>query len=126
MCLILLAFGQCKDYPLIVVSNRDELYARPTKAAHWWDDWPNTFGGRDLEAQGTWMGVSKQGRFAAVTNVREPGRRKISPRSRGDLTREFLTGSESVQQFLLRITSQQDDYGGVNLLMGTANNLVLF
>jgi len=123
MCLILLAFGQCKDYPLIVVSNRDELYARPTKAAHWWDDWPNTFGGRDLEAQGTWMGVSKQGRFAAVTNVREPGRRKISPRSRGDLTREFLTGSESVQQFLLRITSQQDDYAGFNLLIGDSKQL---
>lgn len=123
MCLILLALAQREDYPLVIISNRDEFYARPTRAAHWWDDAPNTFGGRDLEAQGTWMGVSKQGRFAAVTNVREPGRKQISKRSRGDLTREFLTGSESVQQFLARIASQQDDYAGFNLLIGDSNEL---
>jgi uncharacterized protein with NRDE domain len=69
------------------------------------------------------MGVSKQGRFAAVTNVREPGRKQISQRSRGDLTREFLTGSESVQRFLARIASQQDDYAGFNLLIGDCNEL---
>ncbi|MFT4650660.1 MAG: hypothetical protein ACI8XX_000481 [Polaribacter sp.] len=120
MCLILFAFEQSEGYPLIVISNRDEFYARPTRAAHWWDDSPNTFGGRDLEAQGTWMGVNKQGRFAAVTNVREPGRKQISKRSRGDLTREFLTGSESVRQFLARIAAQQDDYAGFNLVIGEA------
>ncbi|MGK0398478.1 MAG: hypothetical protein ACJA0I_000770 [Gammaproteobacteria bacterium] len=123
MCLILLAYGQCNDFPLIVISNRDEFYARPTRAAHWWEDSSNTFGGRDLEAQGTWMGVSKQGRFAAVTNVREPGRKQLSQRSRGDLTREFLTGSESIQQFLARIASQQDDYAGFNLLIGDSSQL---
>jgi uncharacterized protein with NRDE domain len=123
MCLILLAYGQSKDYPLIVISNRDEFYARPTRTAHWWEDSSDTFGGRDLEAQGTWMGVSRQGRFAAVTNVRELGRKQLSQRSRGDLTREFLTGSESVQQFLARITSQQDDYAGFNLLIGDSNQL---
>jgi uncharacterized protein with NRDE domain len=123
MCLIIFAFRQCEGYPLIVISNRDEFYARPTRAAHWWDDSPNTFGGRDLEAQGTWMGVNKQGRFAAVTNVREPGRKQISKRSRGDLTREFLTGSESVRQFLARLASQQDDYAGFNLLIGGSHEL---
>jgi uncharacterized protein with NRDE domain len=123
MCLLLLALAQRKDYPLVILSNRDEFYARPTRAAHWWDDSTNTFGGRDLEAQGTWMGVNKQGRFAAVTNVREPGRKQISRRSRGDLTREFLTGLESVQQFLARIASQQNDYAGFNLLLGDCNEL---
>ena len=123
MCLILFALGQCEDYPLVIISNRDEFYVRPTRAAHWWDDAPNTFGGRDLEAHGTWMGVNKQGQFAAVTNVREPGRKQVSKRSRGDLTREYLTGSESVQQFLARIASQQDDYAGFNLLVGDSQTL---
>ncbi|MFT4608246.1 MAG: hypothetical protein ACI9V8_001944 [Urechidicola sp.] len=123
MCLILLAIGQCEEQPLIVISNRDEFYARPTRAAHWWGDSPNTFGGRDLQAQGTWMGVNRQGRFAAVTNVREPGRKQISKRSRGDLTREFLTGSESEPQFLALLASQQDDYAGFNLLIGDSNVL---
>ena len=123
MCLILFAFGQCEDYPLIVISNRDEFYARPTRAAHWWDDYPDTFAGRDLEAQGTWMGVNRQGRFAAVTNVRELGMNEPARRSRGDLTREFLSGSESAPQFLGRIASQQDDYAGFNLLIGNSNEL---
>lgn len=123
MCLILLALSQGKDYPLVVLSNRDEFYDRPALAAHWWGDSPNTFGGRDLEAQGTWMGVNKQGRFSAVTNVREPGRKQISKRSRGDLTREFLTESESVPQFLARIAAQQDDYAGFNLLIGDSHEL---
>ena len=123
MCLILFAYGQSKDYPLIVISNRDEFYARPTRSAHWWEDSSDTFGGRDLEAQGTWMGVNRQGRFAAVTNVRELGQNQLSQRSRGDLTREFLTGSESVSQFLAKITSRQDDYAGFNLLIGDVNQL---
>jgi uncharacterized protein with NRDE domain len=123
MCLILLAIGQFEEYPLIVISNRDEFYARPTKVAHWWDDSPDTFGGRDLQAQGTWMGVSRQGRFAAVTNVREPGNKQLATRSRGDLTREFLAGSESAPQFLARIASQHNDYAGFNLLIGGGNEL---
>ncbi len=123
MCLILLAIGQCEEHPLIVISNRDEFYARPTRAAHWWEDSPDTFAGRDLQAQGTWMGVNRQGRFTAVTNVREPSHKQLATRSRGDLTREFLTGSESAPQFLARIASQQDDYAGFNLLIGDSNEL---
>jgi uncharacterized protein with NRDE domain len=123
MCLILLAIGQCEGYPLIVISNRDEFYARPTRVAHWWDDSLDTFGGRDLQAQGTWMGVSRQGRFAAVTNVREPGNKQLATRSRGDLTRDFLSGSESAPQFLARLASQHDDYAGFNLLIGDRNEL---
>ena len=123
MCLILLAIGQCEEYPLIVISNRDEFYARPTQVAHWWDDSPNTFGGRDLQAQGTWMGVSRQGRFAAVTNVREPGNKQLATRSRGSLTRDFLAGSESAPIFLARLASQHNDYAGFNLLIGDSNEL---
>ncbi|MCP4236515.1 MAG: NRDE family protein, partial [Aestuariibacter sp.] len=73
MCLILIALQQHKDYPLVVIANRDEFYARPTRAAHWWDDEPDIFAGRDLTAGGTWLGINRRGRFAAVTNFREPG-----------------------------------------------------
>ena len=70
MCLILFSLQQLEAYPLVVIANRDEYYARPTQTAHWWPDIRGIFAGRDLEARGTWMGVNKNGRFAAVTNVR--------------------------------------------------------
>jgi len=126
MCLILFSLGQSDDLPLVVIANRDEFYARPTRAAHWWEDHPDTFGGRDQQAQGTWMGVNRQGRFAAVTNVREPGSKQPASRSRGDLTREFLTGSESPQSFLERIEVRQEDFAGFNLLIGDRENLLAF
>ncbi|MFT5657691.1 MAG: hypothetical protein ACI9KN_000965 [Gammaproteobacteria bacterium] len=123
MCLILLALGQRDDLPLVVIANRDEFYARPTRVAHWWEDHPDTFGGRDLQAQGTWMGVNKQGQFAAVTNVREPDKNPVGKLSRGDLTREFLIGTESAAVFLHRIESRGEDYAGFNLLLGDSREL---
>ncbi len=87
MCLILFAYRVRADAPLIVAANRDEFYARPAALAHRWDDAPNVFAGRDLSAGGTWLGVSTNGRFAAVTNFSEtpegpfrPVRAAISPR----------------------------------------------
>ena len=103
MCLILFALHQHKDYPLIVIANRDEYYARPTQSAHWWPDAPDIFAGRDLEASGTWMGVNKKGRFAAVTNVREPGSFGPARLSRGKLTRDFLSSREPADTFLKNI-----------------------
>ena len=90
MCLILFAVEQHPDYPLVVIANRDEYYARPSRDAHWWDD-ADIYAGRDLEAGGTWLGVDRCGRFAAVTNVREPGAMSPGKRSRGELTRDGLT-----------------------------------
>ncbi|MFA7555975.1 MAG: NRDE family protein, partial [Spongiibacteraceae bacterium] len=71
MCLVLFSLQQHADYPLIVAANRDELYERPTQAAHFWEQYPGLFAGRDLRAGGTWMGITNTGRFAAVTNFRE-------------------------------------------------------
>jgi len=82
MCLILVAWRAHPDYPLAVAANRDEFFARPTAAAAPWAEDPRVLGGRDLEAGGTWLGIREGGRFAAVTNVREPGVPK-GPRSRG-------------------------------------------
>ena len=126
MCLILFALHQHKDYPLIVIANRDEYYARPTQSAHWWPDAPDIFAGRDLEASGTWMGVNKKGRFAAVTNVREPGSFGPARLSRGKLTRDFLSSREPADTFLKNIESSADDYAGFNLLVGDSTGLYFY
>ena len=123
MCLILFALGQSEDFPLIVLANRDEFYARPTRAAHWWHDHPGVFGGRDLQAYGAWMGVNRQGRFAAVTNVREPDKKPVGKLSRGGLPRAFLTGTAAPADFLAAIEKQADEYAGFNLLVGDSSEL---
>ncbi|HET8963390.1 MAG TPA: NRDE family protein, partial [Chitinophagales bacterium] len=83
MCLINFAFKYHSDYPLIVVANRDEFYNRPTAPLHWWEDKPNILAGRDLKDGGTWMGISKSGKFAALTNYRNPHYKKEKTPSRG-------------------------------------------
>ncbi len=117
MCLILFAIDQHKDYPLVVIANRDEFYVRPTRSAHWWEDEPSIFAGRDLQANGTWMGVDRKGRFAAVTNVREPGMKHDAPKSRGDLPKNFLQGELSAEDYLKQVLAHSGDYAGYNLLV---------
>ena len=126
MCLILFAYQQHADYPLIMLSNRDEFFSRPTQAAHFWPDFPDIFAGRDSEAQGTWLGINKNGRIAAVTNFREaipdPGHRL----SRGELTTEFLRGNENATSYLQNIDNKQHRYAGFNLLIGTTEQLYYY
>jgi uncharacterized protein with NRDE domain len=122
MCLILFAFRQHSDYPLVVIANRDEYYARPSRDAHWWDD-ADIYAGRDLEAKGTWLGVNRKGRFAAVTNVREPGGMQAGKRSRGDLPRNFLAANGSPEDYLQQLQQRDQDYSGFNLLLGDAREL---
>ncbi len=126
MCLILFALQQHDDYPLVVIANRDEYYTRPTETAHWWQDTPGIFAGRDLEARGTWMGVNRNGRFAAVTNVREPGKSEPARLSRGKLTRDFLASRGSAEIFIKSIESSAQDYAGFNLLVGDSSGLFFF
>jgi len=123
MCLILFAYQQHPDYPLVVIANRDEYYARPTHSAHWWEDDNEVLAGRDLTAGGTWMGVNRRGRFAAVTNVREPGGMSPGELSRGELTRNFLTGDDSAQDYLNRLQPDLQSYSGFNLLLGDSSGL---
>jgi len=122
MCLILFAWRKHADYPLIVIANRDEFYARPTRDAHWWDD-ADILAGRDLEAGGTWLGLNRRGHFAAVTNVREPGGMKPGKKTRGDLTRDYLAGSEGAEAYLQRLSTHDQDYAGFNLLLGDSRGL---
>jgi uncharacterized protein with NRDE domain len=126
MCLILFALQQHEDYPLVVIANRDEYYARPTQAAQWWPDMPDIFAGRDLEAQGTWMGVNKNGRFAAVTNVREPGNVSPARLSRGNLTRDYLASNDPAETFLESVESTAGDYAGFNLIVGDSSGLFFY
>lgn len=116
MCLIVVAFGASPRHPLVIAANRDEQHARPTAPAAWWRELPHAFGGRDLAAGGTWLAVDRRGRFAAVTNIRDPGRR-AAPRSRGALVAEFLGGDEPAESYAARVTASGADYGAFNLLI---------
>ena len=120
MCLILVAWQTRPDYPLVVAANRDEFHARPSAAAARWAEDPRVLGGRDLEAGGTWLGVREDGRFAAVTNVREPGAEK-GPRSRGELPRDFLLGDRPPGTFAAGVDGGR--YSGFNLLLADAGEL---
>lgn len=91
MCLLLFAYKVHPQFSFILAGNRDEFYDRPTANAHYWKDSPYVLGGRDLEKMGTWMGVSKDGKFAALTNYRDPNQPIDGKRSRGELVSNFLT-----------------------------------
>ncbi|HLO69133.1 MAG TPA: NRDE family protein [Holophaga sp.] len=120
MCLILVAWRAHPEYPLAVAANRDEFFARPTAAAAPWAEDPRVLGGRDLEAGGTWLGIREGGRFAAVTNVREPGVPK-GPRSRGELAGAFLLGGGGAGAYARAI--QGGSYSGFNLLLSDGREL---
>ena len=95
---MILAWQTHPEFPLIVVANRDEYHQRPSTPLHFWTDAPDILAGRDLKGGGTWLGVNRNGRWAGVTNYRE-GRENPAPRSRGDLTREFLQGGMPAVSF---------------------------
>ena len=113
MCLIVLAWRKHPDLPLIVAANRDEFHARPAAPAAFWEDQPGILAGRDLEARGTWMGVSRSGRFAAVTNFRGAHEPRAAE-SRGALVSRFLSGNEKPGAYASGL--QKPLYSGFNLL----------
>ena len=118
MCLILLAHEAHPRYRLVVAANRDEFYARPTAPAGWWEDAPGVLAGRDLRGGGTWMGVDRGGRWAAVTNYRDPGAERKDAPSRGELVGDFLRGGDSAAEYLARLRPRAGEYNGFNLLVG--------
>ena len=123
MCLILLAWHAHPEYPLVFAGNRDETYERPSAAADFWNDSPGIFGGRDLEKGGTWLGLTRAGRFAAVTNYRDGPARKPAPRSRGELTAGFLRGPDQPHAYLSEVAPRATSYGGFSLLVGDRKRL---
>jgi uncharacterized protein with NRDE domain len=118
MCLILFAWRVHPEFPLVFAGNRDEAYERPSSAAGWTDD-PQVFGGRDLEKGGTWLGMTRGGRFAAVTNYRE-GRTaaKTAAHSRGELTANFLRSTVEPQTYVEIVAMRSTEFNGFTLLVG--------
>lgn len=124
MCLIVFAWRPDHRLPLVLAANRDEFYARPSLPLAAWEDAPEICGGRDLEAGGTWLGVGAEGRFAALTNIRDP-RQPPRGRSRGELPAQFLRGTQAPESFLRAAAQRADDYAGFNLLLGDRRQLWL-
>jgi uncharacterized protein with NRDE domain len=117
MCTVLFAWRAHPTWPLIVAANRDEARSRPAAAAGFWPGGAGVYGGRDLQADGTWMGISRAGRFAAVTNVREPPGAELPDRSRGALAAAFLSGSQGAGPYATEAVADGDRYGPYNLLV---------
>lgn len=123
MCTIVFAYRCHPRYRLIVAANRDEFYSRPSAPAGFWPDCPEVLAGRDLKDQGTWMGITRNGRFAALTNYRDPAQQQAAAVSRGGLVSGFLCGSQTPAQYLTEAAAKAERYNGFNLLVGDTETL---
>lgn len=126
MCLILLSYEMHPKYRMVLAANRDEYYDRPTAPIDFHNDSPGIVGGRDLKHQGMWLGITRVGRFAAITNYRDPSHNLANAPSRGFLVRNFLAGKESPVNYLEHVRSMGDQYNGFNLLVGDPSELYYY
>lgn len=125
MCTIFLAYRVFAEVPLVVAANRDEFYRRPSARMAFWPDEPDILAGRDLAGDGTWLGLARNGRFAALTNFRDPRTQKDNAPTRGRLVRDYLAGADHAA-FCRRLVREAATYSGYNLLFGTADALFYF
>lgn len=126
MCLILFAWRAHAEFPLILAANRDEFYERPSAPAAFWDDAPGLLAGKDLKEGGTWLGITRTGRLAALTNYRDPATLRKDAPSRGHLVSEYLRGRETPEDYLGRLEACAGRYNGFSLLVGDAAGLYFF
>ncbi len=126
MCLIVFAWRVVPGVPLVLAANRDEFFDRPAAPAGWWEDHPQVYGGRDLQGGGTWLGVTKAGRFAALTNIRAPADYREGMRSRGMLVADYLSGQASPEDYVNGISAEAHNYNGFNLIVGTPDKLIWY
>ena len=117
MCLAIFAVESLRDWPLIIVANRDEFHERPTASLDVWSDNTSIIAGRDLRASGTWLGAHQNGRIALLTNYREPGNHNPDAPSRGQLVERFISGSQTADQFLDAVNTENQSFNGFNLLL---------
>lgn len=132
MCLIVFAWQVVPAVPLIAAANRDEFYARATAPAGPWSEHPQIYAGRDLQAGGSWMGITQPveegaaSRFAAITNIRAPSEHKDDAPSRGHLVADYLAGEMTPQDYIASIRPTADQYNGFNLVLGDRNTLIWY
>lgn len=125
MCLVVIAYKVHPDYPLVIVSNRDEFFERPTEPIHTWDCQPTILAGKDLKAGGTWLGANSLGKVAFLTNVRNFRKPPHPhPRSRGNLVLDFLKSPKdfSARQYQEEVLKTVSDYEGFNLFVFDGNH----
>jgi uncharacterized protein with NRDE domain len=123
MCLIFFAIKQHPDYKLIIAANRDEFYNRKTAPAGFWKDHPHLLGGRDLEAMGTWLGMTTRGKISMLTNYRDPKNINPSAPSRGKLVSDFLVEELNPENYLQKVAASGSLYNGFNLITGNESAL---
>lgn len=123
MCILFFAIKQHPKYPVIICANRDEFHQRPTQSMHWWEG-KNVLAGKDLQAGGTWLGLNKNKRFAALTNFRQPHLIDNNKQSRGDLVLQAL--AQSNDEMTDKLANSRSLYNGFNLVFGELDNLQCF
>lgn len=121
MCLVVFAWQQHADYPLILAANRDEFHARPAEPMAWWRDRRSILAGRDLQAGGTWLAVARNGRFATVTNYRENAT-STALRTRGEIVTRFLGSDDEADAFAGAL--DDDSYAGFSVLVKDRDQLI--
>jgi uncharacterized protein with NRDE domain len=126
MCLILLAYEAHPDYRLILAANRDEFFSRPTAPAAFWEEAPHILAGRDLKAGGSWLGMTRSGRIAAITNYRAPRAERKDAPSRGGLVSGFLSSAMTVAEYLAFLKREGSRFNGFNLIFGDRSRICWF
>ena len=106
------------EFPLVIAANRDEDHDRPTLPAHWWDGGQEILGGRDRQAGGTWLAITRKGRFAAVTNLR--GAARAGAPTRGELVAQFLLGDAAPIDYVNDVAARAAQFAGFHLIAGVA------
>ncbi len=123
MCLIVIAYKVHPRYKLIIAANRDEYYERPSESLNFWKENPDIIGGRDLKCFGTWLGITRKGRFSAVTNFRDPKAFKEGRPSRGLLVKEYLESDVPPRRYLEMVKKKAKDYNPFNLIVGDRSEI---
>ncbi|UCF31722.1 MAG: NRDE family protein [bacterium] len=126
MCNIVFAYGAQPGYRLILAGNRDEFYDRPTEPAGFWPEHPRLLAGRDVRYGGTWLGITLEGRFGAVTNFRDPGSQRDHLLSRGLMLTDYLLGVKDPETFLADLDRAGDRYNGFNVLLDDSSGLFYY
>jgi uncharacterized protein with NRDE domain len=126
MCLVLVAWRGNSKYPCVVAANRDELHSRPSAPAQWWHTQPAILAGKDLTAGGTWLGITRAGRFAALTNYRDPDHMRAGTPSRGTLVTAVLKSDAGIVETLAYLRDVGGDYNGFNLIFSDGERLAIY